>query len=142
MGGRKAHHWTLYRNLASKIEADLKRRGIDCHNYLSTPEGMAVKEWCTHPVVIVSGEQVDKLEEWRDMYANGTLLIDEFGTLASSFGGETIKWPDTTMTVLKDLASAGDHTILMDAGGMSERVAANNGFICLNWHITNLTHHL
>ena len=30
---------TARRNLAGKIEADLKRKGIDCHNYLNTPDG-------------------------------------------------------------------------------------------------------
>ena len=106
---------TARRNLAYKIESDLRRVGIDCRNYLDAPEGQSTKKWCKQEVVIVSGEQVHILDEWRSMYKGGSLVIDEFGTLAASFGGSTIKWPQTTMAVLKELATLCSHTILMDA---------------------------
>ena len=41
--------------------------------------------------MIISGKQVHTLTKWLDMYADGDLVIDEFGTLAASFGGETIR---------------------------------------------------
>ena len=106
---------TARRNLAFKIQSDLRRVGIACHNYLEAPEGSSTKQWCKNEVVIVSGEQVHILAEWRDLYQHGTLVIDEFGTLAASFGGATIRWPQTTMAVLKQLTSICAHTILMDA---------------------------
>ena len=106
---------TARRNLAYKIESDLRRVGIACRNYLDAPEGQSTKSWCKQEAVIVSGEQVHMLDEWRAMYTGGSLVIDEFGTLAASFGGSTIKWPQTTMAVLKELATLCSHTILMDA---------------------------
>ena len=64
-------------------ESDLRRVGIDCRNYLDAPEGQSTKKWCKQDVVIVSGEQVHILDEWRTMYKGGSLVIDEFGTLAA-----------------------------------------------------------
>ena len=80
---------TARKNLACKIEADLRNAGIDAHNYLNaSKQQLSVKAWCRHPAVVISGEQVHTLTEWLDMYADGDLVIDEFGTLAASFGGE------------------------------------------------------
>ena len=106
---------TARRNLAVKIEADLTRAGVRCRNYLDPPPGVSTRAWCKFEAVIISGEQVHMLDEWKHMYAGGTLVIDEFGTLAASFGGTTIKWPQTTMAILKGLATVCSYTVMMDA---------------------------
>ena len=106
---------TPRRNLAYKIENDLARHGIFVHNYLNAPEDITVKAWCRHRQVIISGEQVHILVEWMQTYTGGALIIDEFCTLASSFGGATIRWPVLTMAAIKELAVTCKYTVLMDA---------------------------
>lgn len=107
---------TARKNLACKFEADLRRVGIDVHNYLTaSKQQKTVRSWCRHRAVIISGEQVHTLVDWLGMYQGCTLVIDEFGTLAGSFGGETIREPETTMTTLADLTRTASYTILMDA---------------------------
>ena len=59
---------TPRRNLAYKLEADLDRQGLQCRNYLNPQPGHSVTDWCQYKVVIISGEQVTKLLEWKLMY--------------------------------------------------------------------------
>ena len=107
---------TSRRNLAMKLEADLKRRNIDVHNYLrAAEEGGSVTQWVRHPAVIISVEQIDKLDGWKDMYKGGMVVIDEFCTLANSLGGTTVHQPLTTLRVLHDLVEVSAYLMLMDA---------------------------
>lgn len=103
-------------NLAQKLEADLQRRGIDVRNYKSCPKGTSMEEWLNYPRVIISVEQVDKLEAWIDTYQNGVVVIDEAVTAASSLvNGATVRHPERTLRTLRKLAEASSYLVLMDA---------------------------
>ena len=67
-------------NLAHKIEADLTKRGIGVHNYKNKPSEVKMEEWLNHPWVIISIEQLEKLESWVSTYQDGTVVFDEVVT--------------------------------------------------------------
>jgi 8-oxo-dGTP pyrophosphatase MutT (NUDIX family) len=103
-------------NLAHKLDADLQKRGIDVHNYKSCPKGTSMEEWIKHPHVIISVEQVEKLESWIATYQNGIVVIDECVTAASSIvNGVTVHQPVRTARTLRKLVDASSYLILMDA---------------------------
>ena len=117
-GSQRIAYVTPRRNLAMKLATDLRELRIDVHNYLEIDGDVSVAKWCDHDVIIISGEQVHKLaedSEGMDKYKWCTLIIDEFVTLASSFGGSTMWWPMETMNALAGLARVSTYLILMDA---------------------------
>jgi chemotaxis protein histidine kinase CheA len=86
-------------NIAHKFEADLEKRGIVVHNYKNKPEGVTMEKWIKHPWVIISIEQLDKLERWVPMYKDGIVIFDEFVTGASSLvNGVTVHHPKSDDT--------------------------------------------
>ena len=91
--------------------AETMSGGVSVINWLQIPEGQK-------GVMIISVEQVHKLKDYSGglgAFTGCTLLIDEPVTVASSFGGATVWWPEHTMNVLKQLAGCSRYTILMDA---------------------------
>ena len=120
----KAVFVTPRRNLAMKLSTDLQKRGISHRNYLKIeddsgdPLEISVAEWCDFDVVIISAEQVHKLNEQGEgfeRYRGGLFFIDEPVTLCASLGGETIKWPEDTLTAMSHLSRVCTYTILTDA---------------------------
>ena len=116
--GQKIVFETPRRNLAMKLATDLSKRDVNVHNYLEIEGDVSVANWCDHDVIIISGEQIHKLADGPvglDKFKGCTYVIDEFETLASSFGGATIWWPMKTMNAQARLAGVATYLILMDA---------------------------
>ena len=103
-------------NLAHKIEADLTKRGIGVHNYKNKPSEVKMEEWLNHPWVIISIEQLEKLESWVSTYQDGTVVFDEVVTGASSIvNGVTVRRPSLTTRTLRKLVDVSSYFIVMDA---------------------------
>ena len=103
-------------NIAHKLEADLDKRKINLHNYKSLPKGSTMQAWIKHPWVIISVEQLEKLEMWLSMYKDGIVVFDEVVTGASSLvNGVTVHRPMATLCTLRKLVDASSYFIAMDA---------------------------
>jgi len=104
-------------NIAQKADANLRELSLNgFHNYKNKPAGVTMEEWLKHSQVIISIEQVEKLESWISMYKRGILIFDECVTGASSIvNGVTVHHPARTARTLAKLADAVDYLILMDA---------------------------
>ena len=103
-------------NLAHKIEADLTERGIGVHNYKNKPSEVKMDEWLNYPWVIISIEQLEKLESWVSTYKDGNVVFDEVVTGASSIvNGVTVNHPQSTLRTLRKLVDVSSHFIVMDA---------------------------
>ena len=80
-----------------EIEAGLTKRGIGVHNYKSKSTDVKMEEWLNHPWVIISIEQLEKLESCISTYQDGNVVFDEFVTGASSIvNGVTVRRPSVT----------------------------------------------
>ena len=108
---------TARRNLARKLAADLAKQGIAYRNYLdAAEEQVSVGRHCDARVVVISGEQVHRVAlPGTQEFAGGVLVIDEYHTLADSFGGPTIDQPIETLTALSLIAARVDYILLLDA---------------------------
>ena len=103
-------------NLAHKLEADLATRKIDVHNYKNKPKDVTMEAWMKHPWVIISIEQLEKLESWISMYRDGIVIFDEVVTGASSLvNGVTVHRPKATLRTLRKLVDASSYFITLDA---------------------------
>ena len=103
-------------NLAHKLEADLAKRDLHLHNYKNKPNDVTMEAWIKHPWVIISIEQLEKLEPWLSMYKDGIVIFDEFVTGASSLvNGVTVHRPKATLRTLRKLVDASSYFIAMDA---------------------------
>ena len=103
-------------NLTYKLEADLATRKIDVHNYKNKPKDVTMETWIKHPWVIISIEQLEKLEPWISMYKDGIVVFDEVVTGASSLvNGVTVHRPMATLRTLRKLVDASSYFIAMDA---------------------------
>ena len=111
-------------NLAHKLEADLKKCGIHVHNYMkSKPKGVSMEEWIKHPRIIISMEQVDKLESSVATYQHGLLVIDECVTAASSIvNGATVHQPGRAIRTLGKLTDLSSY-LSFDGCRLSTRMA-------------------
>ena len=106
---------TPRKNLACKLDKDLRAAGVDCHMYKAAPDNVSVTSWCQHSVTVISTEQVDKCRAWKHLYTGGAIIFDEFTTATASFGGETVRDPMTTAGALNELALVCKYAIFMDA---------------------------
>ena len=103
-------------NLAHKLEADLATRKIEVHNYKNKPKEVTMQAWINHSRVIISIEQLEKLESWISMYKDGIVIIDEVVTGASSLvNGVTVHRPKATFRTLRKLVGLSSYFITMDA---------------------------
>ena len=103
-------------NLAHKLEADLAKRDLHLHNYKNKPKDVTMEAWIKHPWVIISIEQLEKLERWISMYKHGIVIFDEFVTGASSLvNGVTVHRPMATLRTLGKLVDTSSYSIAMDA---------------------------
>ena len=103
-------------NLAHKLEADLATRKIEVHNYKNKPKEVTMQAWINHSRVIISIEQLEKLESWISMYKDGIVIIDEVVTGASSLvNGVTVHRPKATFRTLRKLVGLSSYFIAMDA---------------------------
>ena len=62
-------------NLAHKLEAGLKKRGVDVHNYKIKPKDISMEEWLNHARIIISIEQVNKLGLGNICKVRGTKTV-------------------------------------------------------------------
>ena len=75
-----------------------------------------MEAWLNHPRVIISIEQLEKLETRLSMYKDGTVVFDEFVTGASSLvNGVTVHRPMVTLRTLSKMVDASSYFIAMDA---------------------------
>lgn len=104
-------------NLAHKLDSDLEARVVhDVHNYKLKPKAMSMEDWLEHPRVIVSIEQVHKIEAWVAKYQHCIVVLDEVVTTATSIvNGVTVHRPESTLRTLRKLTDGSSYFFMMDA---------------------------